>query len=291
MQKIEDNLRKNNDINMTEDESNLILQNILKFMDHYAPSILDEKFKNHKSPYLSQVFKIAGVVFASFFIFFVGGGVSYQASTALPGDLLYSLKVNTIEEVRGAFIKSTEEKLLYNQSRVAKRIEEVKTLAEAGELNTKKGAEIEKALDSHIQEIENAAKELKENNPESFKATAETITPLMEKHKNELKEVNDKSIIKPTSLQANNKEIKKDHDTKDSIQEPELYNMDKKEESTKAVDSIIAKIEKETDSIKAITEAEDIQTKSDFIENTKESEIQNKNFDKELFIDSKDATR
>lgn len=319
MKNIEDNLRKNNDIKMTEEEKNLVFQNILKFMDNYAPSVLDDKFRSHKSPYWAQVFKITGVVFASFVIFFAGGGVSYEASTALPGDLLYSFKVNTIEEVRGAFIKSPEEKLLYNQSRVAKRIEEVKTLAESGKLTIAKGVEIEKALDSHITEIENAAKELKENDPETFKTTTETITPIMEQHKNELKEVSEKSSVKAVDTETDTKDTKKDLATKDvvvidqgvAVAKTEAKNLKndtestkektlieslavlekKKEDSKKAVDSIIAKIEKETDSIKAITKDEPAKVKSDSIQNTKATEIKEPKLDKEAITEAKDATQ
>lgn len=261
MEKIEKNLRKNNIVKMTTEESNHIFSNIIKFIENYNPVISEEKyFTKEKSPYFSNIFKISGMVFASFLIFFIGGGISYEASTALPGDLLYSLKINTIEEVRGAFIKSPEEKLIYNQSRVAKRIDEVLILAEKGDLTIEKSVEVEKALDSHIAEIEAVAKELKETNPESFKTTTENLTPKMEQHKNELKEVSDKVEVEIKDTEKNIEvEMKTQVATEaGQIPNPDLkkdtVQMEKTEESKKAVDNIIAKIEQETDSIKSISE-------------------------------------
>lgn len=190
MKNIEDKLRKISKIRMTENERILMRSNILKFMENHIPENYIEKSKQHTHSF--YIFRTSGIVFASFLLLFAG---SYKVTLAMPGDFLYSFKVNTIEEVRGAFIQSPQEKLLYSQSRVAKRIDEVITLVEAGDLTVEKSNKVEKALDSHIADIEQVAKELKIKNPENFKDTAEKIAPIMEQHKNELKEINEKANI------------------------------------------------------------------------------------------------
>lgn len=268
MENLEKQLQNVRKIRMTNDERDLMRLNINKFMDNHIPELSYAKKKVFRHSYSMHIFKVTGIVFASFVVLIAGGsGISYKADSALPGDTLYSLKINTIEEVRGAFIKSPQEKLLYNQARVAKRIEEIVILAEEGNLTTEKGIEVEKALDSHIANIEEAAKKLKDSNPEGFKNTTDSIAPLMEQHKNTLKEVNKKAetvtekslpekkeaVVDPMTKDINGKVLENTTD-KDKVPATlaETTIEKKKEESKKAVDNIIAKIEKETDSIKAM---------------------------------------
>ena len=275
MKKFQEKLEEISKIRMTNAERDLLRLNILKFIDNHSTKEIKKSTYKVKSPYAFHIFKITGIVFASFVILIAGGsGISVKANMALPGDILYKFKVNTVEEVRGAFITSSKAKLIYNQARVAKRIEEVKTLAETGELTAEKTAEIEKVLDTHIAEIDKVAKELKAEDPLEFQKATEEMAPLIEQHKNNL---NDLKIISEKEISD---VIKTEEDKIGMIAgteplittpvnttdvKPEIKEVTEKQatsskETSKAVDGIIAKIEKETVSIKAIGEA--VQVKS-----------------------------
>ena len=87
------------------------------------------------------------------FILFAGGSVSAIASSALPGDPLYSFKVNVNEQVKGFFLKTSEEKVAWQKGRIENRLNEIKTLAETKTLTKAKQATVQKALDDHVTDI------------------------------------------------------------------------------------------------------------------------------------------
>ena len=62
-------------------------------------------------------------------LIFVGGGLSYAAEGALPGNPLYSLKVNVNEPVRGALAFSPEAKVDVEAQIVERRLAEVSSLS------------------------------------------------------------------------------------------------------------------------------------------------------------------
>jgi hypothetical protein len=59
-----------------------------------------------------------------------GGGVSYAAEGAMPGDTLYPVKVHVNEEVRGAFTTDDEGKAAWETFRAERRLDEARTLLE-----------------------------------------------------------------------------------------------------------------------------------------------------------------
>jgi len=104
------------------------------------------------------------------FIVFVGGSVSVVADNSLPGDPLYSFKINVNEEVKGAFLKTSEDKLSWQQSRIDKRLNEIKTLAASKTLTKAKQETAQRALDTHIEAL---SAQLSDTDPtEALKVTA-----------------------------------------------------------------------------------------------------------------------
>ena len=131
-----------------------------------------------KSSYVEQgVQHGLRIALSSFlFVIFVGGSISAVASNALPGDPLYAFKVNVNEEIRVAFMTSSEEKVAYQQARVEKRVGEIKTLAETKTLTKEKQALAQKALDANIQDLSTELSTLSETSPN----TALTVTANLE---------------------------------------------------------------------------------------------------------------
>ncbi len=149
------------------------------------------------------------------FIIFVGGSVSVVADNSLPGDALYSFKVNVNEEVKGAFIKNPSDKISWQKSRIDNRLGEIKTLAATKTLTKAKQETAQRALDTHI---ENLSEELaKTDTTEALKVTAD------------LEE----------SLKSQKEELKKYATEGD----------EKNEDAFKAVDETLAKVSKQEDKI------------------------------------------
>lgn len=113
---------------------------------------------------------------AMFFVVFVGGSVSAIADSALPGDPLYSFKLNVNEEVKGAFLKTPEEKVVWQKNRIETRVNEIKTLAETNTLTKAKQEKAKQAISVHVQELSKELTVLSDESPD----TALTVTASLE---------------------------------------------------------------------------------------------------------------
>ncbi len=123
------------------------------------------------------------------FIVFVGGSVSVVADNSLPGDPLYSFKINVNEEVKGAFLKTPEDKLSWQKSRIDKRLSEIKTLAASKTLTKEKQQTAQRALDTHINELSKELGTLSDTKPaEALKVTA-SLEQSLTTQKEDLKKI------------------------------------------------------------------------------------------------------
>lgn len=78
----------------------------------------------------------------------VGVGASYAAEGALPGDLLYAVKINVNEEVRGAFALSDPARAGWKAAQLSRRLQEAEALAVRGDLTPLAGSDLEAKLDA-----------------------------------------------------------------------------------------------------------------------------------------------
>jgi len=77
----------------------------------------------------------------------VGVGTSYAAEGALPGDVLYPVKIHVNESVQGALAVSNEAKAQWNVTRASRRLAEAETLAQEGKLTPAAQSDIESQFD------------------------------------------------------------------------------------------------------------------------------------------------
>lgn len=116
------------------------------------------------------------------FMIFVGGSVSVVADNSLPGDPLYSFKVNVNEEIKGAFLKTPQDKLSWEKERIGNRLNEIKTLASTETLTKAKQEKAQQALDVHLAKVSAELATLSEKQPEeALKVTADLEETLKEK--------------------------------------------------------------------------------------------------------------
>ncbi len=96
-------------------------------------------------------------IIASFLIVVLSGvSMVGAAESALPGDALYSVKVNVNEEVRLA-LATPAQKADVAVERAERRIAELETLTARGDVDQTLREEIDARLDSHVQEAEAAS--------------------------------------------------------------------------------------------------------------------------------------
>lgn len=104
----------------------------------------------------------------------VGGGTSYAATDALPGELLYPIKVDVNERVVSAFTFSDESEAALQTHLAEKRLQEAETLAAAGKLDTETSAELGARFVAHYHKVEEHNARAEEDGAHETAATTRT---------------------------------------------------------------------------------------------------------------------
>lgn len=98
------------------------------------------------------IHKPVAVVLIAFLV--LSGTTAYAAEGALPGDALYTVKVDVVEEVRAALTVTDKEKMRWDAQRAERRLEEAATLAAAGRLTDEVEIEIEERFEKFAEKVE-----------------------------------------------------------------------------------------------------------------------------------------
>jgi hypothetical protein len=83
----------------------------------------------------------------------IAASITYAAERALPGDVLYPIKIYINEPIKSIAKTTSKAKTEFEKEKVIKRITEVETLIKRGEFDTKKRIQVEKELDKSIKTI------------------------------------------------------------------------------------------------------------------------------------------
>lgn len=94
----------------------------------------------------------------------LSGGVSYAAEGAMPGDVLYPIKINVNEEVRGLLTIQEDAKANWEARRAERRLEEAEELAVRGELRDEVRTRIAENFENHAERVHQIASRLRDNN-------------------------------------------------------------------------------------------------------------------------------
>ena len=105
--------------------------------------------------------------FAGFFVLFVVVGIPLVAEKALPGDVLYPVKVQFTEEVRSSLSFSTYAKVEWETQRLERRISEARLLATEGKLTEDAQADFAEAVKLHTDAAQREIAVLKESDTDS----------------------------------------------------------------------------------------------------------------------------
>jgi hypothetical protein len=100
----------------------------------------------------------------------VGGGTTYAAQGALPGNPLYAVKINVNERMEAAFAVTQEAEVEVNERLAERRIEEVKLLALQENLDATTTAKIAENFDYHSSKAVALAKKSVTKDSEAFVA-------------------------------------------------------------------------------------------------------------------------
>lgn len=101
--------------------------------------------------YRSAVLRYAVAPLLIFFM--IGGGVTYASTDALPNDALYAVKTHVYEPLVGLTKGDVESRIAYKQSLAEKRLHELVTLLEQGELDAESQEKTLRLFDTHEEDI------------------------------------------------------------------------------------------------------------------------------------------
>lgn len=101
----------------------------------------------------------------------VGIGTSYAAEGALPGDVLYPVKIYINESVKTSLARTPKESAKVEADLAIKRLEEAEVLEKSGRLDEKKHKEIKKNFNAKVKALDRGLQELQRDG--DFASTVE----------------------------------------------------------------------------------------------------------------------
>ena len=152
-------------ITMTSEERESVLKNILhSTVSPYAPVPSPWSFYTFTT--LIQKNRLFSYVAISCLILILGGtGAVYASFDSLPGNIFYPLKVKIVEPFYSTFIVAPENKAKYASNLATTRLIEAETLADRGELDTKKEKTLTALLGSHTTALEKNLDKIHQKQP------------------------------------------------------------------------------------------------------------------------------
>ncbi|KKW23629.1 MAG: hypothetical protein UY70_C0004G0024 [Candidatus Kaiserbacteria bacterium GW2011_GWB1_52_6] len=91
---------------------------------------------------------VQSLAFAFALVLCIGVGTTYASEAALPGDVLYPVKIHVRERVQGALAVGVENKVQWSATLTTRRLEEAESLAAQGRLTPAVSAEIESQINT-----------------------------------------------------------------------------------------------------------------------------------------------
>lgn len=135
------------------------------------------------------------------FVVFIAGSVSAVANNALPGDPLYSFKINVNEKVKGLIVGADPAtQTPYLAHRVIARVNEIQTLADSNSLTQAKQEIAAKAITSQVADLSANINTLSNQSPTTALAVTASLAQTLKANKAALE-----STPTTTADQANSK--------------------------------------------------------------------------------------
>jgi len=226
------------EVKMTEGEKASILRGILS-LPMRSPYWHKSKILVFAHIYRTQTILAVCLVFMLSF-----GGAVYASSGAVPGELLYPVKVKIVEPVLDVVNNSQEKKAAWQEEKVVRRIEEARILADQDKLDDKKLAELDKRIKKNSEEFvkvvekEDEGEDLKEALREKIKEEKDIKKEIKKEDDDEKKEYNKegeerKEKTEEAKLKKENKEVEKKEKI-NKLKDSALKVLDQKAEGKKA---------------------------------------------------------
>lgn len=164
-------IREAKDTKLSDQERSSVKNNVLNFVSNNPVRAGIQPHLGYGSNiFLTRLNFASTMAILLIFAVLVSGGVAVGAEKALPGEVLYRVKVNINEEVRGWMATSDEAKADWEIKRTERRLEEAEQLAGEGSLNLEASQNIEANFEANAQRVRERVEKFR--NKENFNAAA-----------------------------------------------------------------------------------------------------------------------
>ncbi len=155
-EQFENFIRDFDTIRMTNEEKNMIRDNLITFTNGYIPK---------RSPYYNKLLFFKKTFAISLIILLIISVSKPVSAKSLPGDLLYNVKI-IHEEIESAMINKPEKKVDFEIKRTKTRIQEAVVLAKNNNLDKNKQKKLATDIKKHVKNISDGISDIKKDNPE-----------------------------------------------------------------------------------------------------------------------------
>ncbi|QQR50273.1 hypothetical protein IPF86_04340 [Candidatus Nomurabacteria bacterium] len=175
---IEQQLQLGKKATLTLQEKESIRHEIVRAMQVPSPIAILSPFMKH----FNWMFFTKATAIAVIVLLVGGSSLTYASENALPGDLLYPVKIHVKEEIEVSFANTPMQKVTIQKERIERRISEVKTLKATGALTPKKVESVTIAFVDHAKELNQNIDELQSegNNEAVLNVTSSLLPALVE---------------------------------------------------------------------------------------------------------------
>ena len=166
---------------LSAEEKAVIKSRLISFMDEHPLPIPSDDWYGIRSPLRMKTLQTVRAALSIMVItVLVGGSVAAAAEGSLPGDALYSVKVNINETMRSAVTVSPKGKAVWDAQRAARRLEEAEKLAVKGQLDADTTLALEAKFEEHAEK--SIARAQQSNDPAIKAAVHSEIEATLEAH-------------------------------------------------------------------------------------------------------------
>lgn len=187
-------------VNLSREKKDLVRARLESFIE-LTPitKISPQPVKPHFMSRVSISYFGKAISFALIVLIAGGSTISYASEDTLPGDTLYTVKVNVKEPLEEKFAITPQAKLEIKTKQVEKRLTEAQTLIQKNDLTPEKHKEVERQVEKKVGEITKKIDELQEvGDIDTILATTSKLQPVLKAHKEAL----EKEKIQSESIAA-----------------------------------------------------------------------------------------
>lgn len=207
-----------NKISLKESERTSLRQDFINHIQKDSNSQISLPSPYYRYSIRLKNFAGKSLIIAIIFLLTGGAGVVRAASNSLPGDSLYSMKVDVIEEVQGLLIARNENRINWEIERTERRLNEATTLAKEGNLDQSKSDLIVSKIEQHTTTINKKTDE-EENNPDLKQQTHQKLESSLRAHEVVLKVVTNDSVDGQNIVNITNKKAEEANEKQEEVVE------------------------------------------------------------------------